>query len=389
LSKVSLGYSTNCYSGDSIKELLDNLRCETAKIISIRGSNKPSLGLSLRIGIEQATELSSHPELVEELRDTLDAVGVRVLGANAFPISAPVNGVYKDNIYRPDWRSQQRCDTTIQIAKAICELVPVGQQAVLSTMTGTYRPWFNNIPELKCAEKESAEMLIKCARELEKVSEESGRDLVLALEPEPFTTAETIEETLKYFNDDLAEGGEVVRRRIGINVDLCHYAVMHEDALDAIRRFRASEIRVAGVHVSSALSVPDPVGDIEALRSFDENVYLHQVFARSAENEELCSWPDLGQFLGLGSDKISEFKDARIHFHVPVFAKTIGGLATTSELTWDVVRQSVSEELAELFIVETYTWPQLLESDSQELDLAAGIAREIALIEELLGITDQ
>jgi len=386
-----LGYSTNCYPGESCDELVTALRGEVAEVRRALGGAEP-LNLALRIGRQQAAEIAARPELVEDLRAALDSAGARAVGANAFPISAPSDGVYKDGIYRPDWRSPERLQATLQIARALAALLDEGERGVLSTLTGTCRLWPGaEEPE---AEEACAANLQACARGLEKLSAETGRELVLALEPEPFTTADTLPGTLGYFRERLFAGEDepIARRRLGVNLDLCHAAVTFEPAAENMRAYAREGIGLFGLHVSAALRVENPADHLEELRAFDEPVYLHQVSAADRAGEVALCLPDLGDFLALPQKTLKSFKQARVHFHVPVFAEAVRGLPTSAHLTWQPVRAARDEGLTDLFIVETYTWKQIGDMDRRGQDAGAhpvpgipeGIAHELARARDVL-----
>jgi sugar phosphate isomerase/epimerase len=379
-----LAYATNCYAGESFEELTRALRNEVSAVREHLGGTQ-SVGVSLRIGMVQAAEIAADPGLIEELRAALDDAGAVVVGANAFPISAPVDGVYKDEIYNPDWQDSDRLDATLQIAQAVAPLVAEGQRAVLTTMTGTCRLW----PEGESIETEEAcvENLQLCAEGLERISAETGRDLVLGLEPEPFTTAETTFECVAYFQEGLFEGqrGEVARRRLGVNLDLAHCAVMFEDPAECMSVFKKEGISLFGLHVSAALKVEKPGERLASLREFDEPVYLHQVTAVDAARNIGFRCMDLDEFLALPAREMDRLAEARVHFHVPVYADQIGGLATTSEVTWEGVRAARNKKYTDLFVVETYTWPQVAGKDGAAQSVAEGIARELKKTAEVLG----
>jgi sugar phosphate isomerase/epimerase len=382
-----LGYATNCYSGESAAELIAAVRSEVAAVRKPLPGNAP-LNLSLRISARAAGEFNAQPGLVDELRAALDSAGAAVVGANAFPISAPRKGVYKDGIYVPDWRAPERRKATVQIARTVARLVPADARAVLTTLTGTYRSWAG--ADAPAIEEACARNLLDCAEDLEALSAETGRDLVLALEPEPFTTAEALADTLRYFRERLLASSQqtFARRRLAVNLDLCHAAVMFEDAAENLRAYAREGIGVAGLHVSAALRLKDPAANLAglaALRSFDEPVYLHQVGAIDRSGKVAFRSPDLGEFLALPPERLAAFAEARVHFHVPIFAAQVGNLATTADLIAPALREARSGGHTDLFVVETYTWKLLEGTPGAAATTAEGIARELSAARQMLG----
>jgi hypothetical protein len=297
-----------------------------------------------------------------------------------------VNGVYKDGIYRPDWRDEARLETTLQIARAVAMLADEGSRVVLSTMTGTCRLWPDG--DSREAREQCARKLQLCALRLELVSAQTGREILLALEPEPCTTAESLAETLEYFSEMLyaRENAEVASRRLGLNLDLSHAAVLFEDPVGNMRAYAEAGIPLFGLHVSAALRADRPAGQVDALRAFDEPKYLHQTVAVDDAGRVAFRSHDLGEFLALPAGRLAGFSEARVHFHVPVFAEEIGGLGTTADVTWEAVRAAGRESLTDLFVVETYTWPQMPGGATGAAGIAEGIARELERTSQELGL---
>jgi hypothetical protein len=378
-----LGYATNCHAGEGAAELIAAVRDEVGAVRRLVPQGAP-LNLSLRISARAAAEFDAAPELLDELRQALSFARARLVGVNAFPISAPQAGAYKDGIYRPDWRDPERLASTLAIARMAAGLIGEGGRLVLSTLAGTCRLWPG--ADSPGARQACAAPLQSCAEQLEMLSAETGRDLVLALEPEPCTTAETLGETLAFFREELFRGPRerLARSRLAVNLDLCHSAVMFEDAAESLRAFHREGVPVGGLHVSAALRVPRPAEHIEELRAFDEPKYLHQVAAVDGAGRLVFRSPDLGGLLALPPERLAALAEARVHYHVPVYLADFGGLATTQDLTWNAVRAARDEKLADLFVVETYTWPELPDAQGAPSSVAEGIALELARARQVL-----
>ena len=130
------------------------------------------------------------------------------------------------------------------------------------------------------------------------VREATGKDIALALEPEPKCFLETLEETARYFEEELfgeqaitlmaeltgrARGAaaDALRRHIGVCYDVCHAAVEFEQARERLEMFRGKGISIPKLQLSSALKVAEVTRQsADQLRPFDEPVYLHQVVAQ-------------------------------------------------------------------------------------------------------------
>jgi hypothetical protein len=76
----------------------------------------------------------------------------------------------------------------------------------------------------------------------------------------------------------------------------------------------------------------------------------------------------------------------RVHFHVPIFAETLGALKTTRHDLAASLRKVAAMDYAPHLEVETYTWPVMPgESDVDSTPLADRIAQELRSAAELLG----
>ena len=146
-----------------------------------------------------------------------------------------------------------------------------------------------------------AELLIRHVAHLVKVERETGRTIVLALEPEPCCLLETVEETVAFFGDHLYsracrrralprspdstvhEAEDALRRHLGVCLDLCHAAVEFEDPADCLDALAGAGIPIAKIQVTAGLRIPRVTADsVAALQRFDDGVYLHQVVERAS-----------------------------------------------------------------------------------------------------------
>ena len=76
----------------------------------------------------------------------------------------------------------------------------------------------------------------------------------------------------------------------------------------------------------------------------------------------------------------------RVHFHVPIFAETLGALMTTRKDLAAALRKVVTLTYAPHLEVETYTWPVMPgETATDSPPLADRIAQELRSAAELLG----
>ena len=207
--------------------------------------------------------------------------------------------------------------------------------------------------------------LVELAGFLEDLSAQTGRDFHLGMEPEPLGYFENRVETAGFFGR-LLEGAaeaEVLRRRIGVNYDACHFALQYERAGEALQALHEGGIRISKIHLSSALALdPRDGAALEALRAFAEPVYFHQVLLRGGGGE-IRRFEDLPVFfaaLDRGEVGLPEGGEARVHFHIPLDAEPNLPLRSTRGEAAAVVDWCRAHPAAcEHFEIETYTWAVL------------------------------
>ncbi len=258
----------------------------------------------------------------------------------------------------------------------------------VSTVPGTFKP----LAQRPGATREIAENMARHAATLVDIRRRTGREIVLAIEPEPCCMLETVEETIAFFRDHLharcerGDRGAACRPRscrrarglgapLGVCYDICHGAVEFEEPAAALAAFDAAGIRVAKLQLSSALRVPELSGATEpALSAFDDGVYLHQVVQQ--HNGTLTRYVDLAPaFAALRAGKAGG--EWRVHCHVPIFLeKSPGAFHSTQPTLKGALACTKAGFVAPHLEVETYTWdvlPAMLRQESR----AEAIAREL------------
>jgi hypothetical protein len=297
----------------------------------------------------------------------------------------------KEDVYLPDWRSEERVTYTRDLAELMAEINPEGAFISLSTVPGAFRP------NGEGAEASMARNFIRAVAHLVELEQRTGRHVALAIEPEPCCFLETIAETVSYFqeflySDEAAEllaelAGIAVSqaltalpRHLGLCYDVCHAAVEFEDPSASIEMLRDAGIPVHKLQLSSAVRVE--IGSEQArnvLARYDEPTYLHQLIARGPHG--LKRYADLGKALGPGGAQDGE--EWRVHFHVPVFLKSLPDFDTTQAFLVEILALHRRDPISPHLEVETYTWdvlPQGLRAGKVE----DAVARELGWVMEQL-----
>ncbi len=390
LVKPDLGHLTYCsniHPGETWPEVFSNLR-HHLPAIKAEVAAGCDFGVGLRLSAI-AAEALREPAALAELRDFLAANGLYIFTINGFPYG-PFHGVrVKEQVYQPDWQHAERLAYTDLLADLLVQLLPddPALDGSVSTVPGTFKP----IAEAPGVVERIADNLIRHAAHLVRLRERTGRTIALALEPEPYCLLETIDETVRFFEEHLfgraavralreltglaaGEAEAALRRHLGVCYDVCHAAVEFEDPAGSLEALRRAGITVPKLQLSAALRIAE-VGPETArqLRPFDEPVYLHQVIMRAGE--QLTRHLDLPQ--ALATLDASQGAEWRVHFHVPIFLDQLQHFSTTQDFLRQILALHRQAPVSPHLEVETYTW-DVLPVRYREAGIASAIARELA-----------
>lgn len=387
-----LTYCTNIHPGETWPEVLAQLKRNFAAIRAEVAPDRP-LGLGLRLGAPAAQTLKQDRAALSELKSFLSAENGYVFTINGFPYGSFHGRPVKTNVYAPDWSTPERLAYTNGLADTLAELLPAGMRGSISTVPATFSGWVEGrLPAIR-------ENYVHHAAHLVAVREKTGKDIALALEPEPKCFLETLEETARYFEEELfgenaitlmaelrglsrGAASDALRRHIGVCYDVCHAAVEFEEARERLEMFRGKGISIPKLQLSSALKVSKVTKEsADQLRPFDEPVYLHQVVAK--KNGAFKRYLDLPEALAdLDGNLGSEW---RIHFHVPVFLPEMQHFATTQDFLRQILALHQEKPISDHLEVETYTWDVLPER-YRGVPVSQAIAREMNWVKSQLGV---
>lgn len=401
--RVALGYCLNVFVGEDLAAFERSLE-QTCAAVRERVAPDGRLGIGLYLPASVAMPLAEDRASGRRraLRAKLDALGLAVFTANAFPFGGFHRAGLKANVFRPTWDERERALFTAAVAVVAHDLVPDDATHVsISTHSGLFRA---DLPSDPTA---AAQRVRACGRGMglalaafDLLSERSGRPTVLSIEPEPRSLAGDTRELLEVWpalvegaRTELAERGvadpeRVVAELLGVCLDTCHAAVEFEAAHEVLARLASLAAPIGKVQVASALRLPQPGSDAvgrERLLALDEPVYLHQVTGRRIDGGLLRA-TDLGELGGERRGDWDACEEWRCHFHVPVDAPAplpgAGGLTTTAadgaQLLGALLDDPARWGTRDLHVeVETYTF-DVLPDDWRREGLAASLARELA-----------
>jgi sugar phosphate isomerase/epimerase len=367
-----LTYCGNVHPSETLDGFLEACRVHALPVAEARrASGSERFGLGAWWTAEVAARLAADPAAREKVAGLLRDADVELWTLNVFPFRGFHDPVVKEAVYRPDWADAARLRYTIDAARAAAHFVAPGEVLPLSTLPLGYGD----------GDMEAmARALRACGSAFAAIEAETGVHPVLALEPEPFCLEETVAGVAAFLEDRVFRGAddeEVLRRHLGVCVDLCHLAVVGEDPVLAVVDLRRRGVAVPKVQVSSCVELRAPRTHLDALLAFDEPRYLHQTVSDRGARAA-----DLGEVRA----RRAEFERAgriRTHFHLPVF--------------WDEPDAPLGSTRAEmvrfleqcpgplpLLEVETYTWSVLGPEWLAERSLSDRIIEELGYVDRAL-----
>jgi sugar phosphate isomerase/epimerase len=389
-----LTYCSNIHPGESWATVRANLeRYFTA--VHDRVAPRSDFGVGLRLSGQAARELAAPPAF-DEFRDFLRRKRLYVFTINGFPYGTFHDARVKEAVYLPDWRDEERLRYTNQLAGLLARLLPEqpALEGSISTVPCAYKPEVAGEADVG----KMADNLLRHVAHLIEVERATGRRITLAIEPEPYCHIETVDESVGFFKRhlfgaqalrrlgelagvDRAQAGAALHERIGLCLDLCHAAVEFEEPSDCLRRLADAGIRVHKMQISAGLRLPALTPDaLEALRRFDDPVYLHQVVESGPAG--LRRFADLPEaFASLNGD--TRGREWRVHFHVPIFLDRLEAFSSTQFFIRSVLELHRQQAISNHLEVETYTWNVLPEA-LRTAAIEDAVARELNWVRDRL-----
>lgn len=374
-----LTYCMNVHPGETLDEQIHNiehLATDVARRYRIQRelpSDHP-FGLGLRFGHAAASEFVASAVARSRLCHILEAHALVPFTMNAFPFGVFHGSTVKEEVYRPTWTDPHRIVYTEKAARSLALLMPKGtDRGSVSTAPLSYKT-FNEDQDI------AIKNVVKALKNIQELHEETGKYIILSMEPEPGCFPETTDETIDVILRIKEACGEALASYLGVCFDTAHLAIQFEELAESVRKFTAAGIAIGKCQLSAALEGDDTSEVRQALAKYAEGTYLHQTI-RQRSNGDLDRFGDLPEALASPPCHGARF---RTHFHVPLFENGNATLGTTAaSLHEPAFIEALRENGCEQFEVETYTWDvwrqctdsatAVLDGIVRELDLAAGI----------------
>ncbi len=396
---VHLTYCSNIHPGDDWAQTRANVLAHFAAVRRRVAPDRP-FGVGLRLSALALDQLQAIPGELGRFADALRDAGLYVFTINGFAQGQFHEGPVKQQVYRPAWSDPDRLRYTEGLVQTLAKLLPVGVPGSISTVPGGFRGdvWQ---PDRRAA---IVDHLLRCAASAWAIAEREGKRITLALEPEPHCMLETTNEAIAWFKTDLLSAGPIarmaeltglansaaeqaIRDHLGVCVDACHAAVGFESPRAGVEGLFAAGIQLAKLQVTAGLEVVPSPATLEALETFADPIYLHQVVAEH-DDGSLTRWLDLPEVIAAARSGQLRARRWRVHFHVPVCHLELPPFRSTQDFLGPLLSAAVVPGGCRQLEVETYTW-NVLPTRFRAEPVDDAIARELRWVLDQLGEASQ
>nr|ACM89415.1 scytonemin-related hypothetical protein [Chlorogloeopsis sp. Cgs-089] len=399
-SNFHLTYCTNIHPGESWQEVFANLEKYIPDLKSRLSPTAP-FGIGLRLADIAAKQILESNNLAQ-FKDWLTQEDLYVFTLNGFPYGGFHQQVVKDQVYAPDWSTQERLNYTLSLTRILATLLPEGLNGGISTLPLSYKPWWEKDQATgETVMKNSCFNLASVVTEMIRIYEDTGKLLHIDLEPEPDGLIENASEVIDFFQNWLLPiGGNYLSEKLNIEqslaetkllehvricYDTCHFSVEYEEPKSVFARLQSAGIKIGKIQISAAIKVKIPAETekrsliVERLRPFAESTYLHQVIERRSDGT-LYHYPDLITALPHLDKSLAE--EWRTHFHVPIFIHDYHILQSTQDDIAAILQLLKTNNACQHLEIETYTWDVL--PSEIKIDLLTSIQREYEWVVKLI-----
>lgn len=388
-----LTYSTLVHPGDTWEEMWDSLTTYVPQV-KARVSPDAPFGVSLRLSNASAATLVADIGERDKLKAFLAGNDMYLYTVNAFPYGPFKNVRVKEQVYEPDWRSEERTQYTINVADVLADVgAPAMNPSIQSAPLG-FKP---NVTGPEVVES-YGEHVLRVAAHLVGLEQRTGRTITLALEPEPYCFLESTDETIAFFHEQVYSGKGArrlaelagipvsdaliaLRRHVGVVFDICHQAVVYEDIAASLNKLVDAGIPILKLQEAAAIYIPAVTQEIvDVLHRYADTVYLTQTM--QMKDGELTRFLNLEDAFAAWESDPGE-REWRVHIHIPVFLDDLGAFHSTRFAIEDALRVHREQQLSPQLEVETYTW-DMLPDELKTGDIVDYICRELEWVRDQL-----
>ena len=382
-----LTYSTLVHPADNWDQLWESVQTYLPKVKARVSPNQP-FGVCLRLAAPTAEVLAANRGERQKLKRFLDDNDMYVYTANAFPYGAFKGTVVKEQVYEPDWRTEERTAYTINVADILADICAISISPSIQTAPLGFKPNVTG-PDVVAS---YTEHVLRVAAHLVAIEARTGHLVTLGLEPEPRCFLETTDETVDYFTKHLYTGASAarlaqlahipmdtaigaLRRHLGVVFDIGHQSVGFEHIPTSLQKLVDAGIPIVKLQEAAAMHIPDVSDEkVEALKRFAKTVYLSQTVEK--RDGRFTHFLNLEDAFAAWTSNPGP-REWRTHFHVPIFLDDLGPLLRTTRFALeDALKMHKATPLSRQLEIETYTW-DVLPEHLKTGDIVDYVCREI------------
>jgi hypothetical protein len=381
-----LTYSTLVHPADDWDQLWKSVNTYLPQVKARMAPNQ-KFGVCLRTSAPSAAALSADPSKRAALKQFFADNDLYLYTANAFVYGVFKKQIIKEEVYEPDWRTDDRVEYTMQVANLLADLAPEGIEPSIQSAPLGFKPRVTGDDVVQAYTAN----VIRVVAHLVKLHKETGKVVTLGLEPEPRCFLETTDETIDYFTKTLfsgetaqrlakatglneADAAIAMRKHMGVVFDIGHQAVGFEHIPTSLQKLVDSDVQIVKLQEAASMYMPGVTQKtVDALQAFAKTIYLSQTCQKK---DGKTTW-----FMNL-EDAFEDWyknpgpRDWRTHFHVPVFLNDLGAFGTTRYALEEALAFHKKTPLSAHLEIETYTW-DVLPDHLKTGDIVEYVCREM------------
>ena len=381
-----LTYSTLVHPADDWDQLWKSVNTYLPQV-KARMAPDQKFGVCLRTSAPSAAALSADPSKRADLKQFFADNDLYLYTANAFVYGVFKKQIIKEDVYEPDWRTEDRVEYTMQVASLLAHLAPDGIEPSIQSAPLGFKPRVTGDDVVQAYTTN----VIRVVAHLVKLHKETGKVVTLGLEPEPRCFLETTDETIAYFTKTLfsgetaqrlakatglneADAAVAMRKHMGVVFDIGHQAVGFEHIPTSLQKLVDNDVQIVKLQEAASMYMPGVTQKtVDALQAFAKTIYLSQTCQKK---DGKTTW-----FMNL-EDAFEDWyknpgpRDWRTHFHVPVFLNDLGAFGTTRYALEEALAFHKKTPLSAHLEIETYTW-DVLPDHLKTGDIVEYVCREM------------
>ena len=202
---IHLAYCTNIHRGGDWQETFQSLREHTLRVRDRVSPDEP-YAIGLRLGDTASRQLGQVNEL-DAFRAWLEENRCYIFTVNGFPYGDFHGTRVKEDVYAPDWTTPERVEYTKRLFDILAAIAPADSGGSVSTVPCSYKEFITSGEQVAAMRRNLWEVVDY----IDELSERTGKDLHLGVEPEPLCYLETSAEKVEFYRHMKADRPEYER----------------------------------------------------------------------------------------------------------------------------------------------------------------------------------